>query len=206
MSEEVARSKPRRLPSRRTGFTVEATVGGQKVIFTTGEFEDGSLGEIFIQLPKADSQLSSQTCVAAIAISKGLQYGVPLEEFVESFVFIRSDPMGVVLGHPNIKMATSIWDFIFRVLGHHYLKREDLVNVQGPSELVSELYEQGVEGPRLDEAVMNALADQGTSLDQALAEMMGDAPFCKMCGHITIRDGAAYRCLNCGNSSSQPTA
>lgn len=206
MSEGLARGEHRQLPSRRKGFTVEVTVGGQIVILTTGEFDDGSLGEIFVQLPKARSELSSQTCVAAIAASKGLQYGVPLEELVDSFVFIRSEPNGVVVGHPNIKLATSIWDFIFRVLGHHYLNRDDLVNVPGSSELVAELYERGVAGPRLDEAVMEALVDQGTSLDPAIADMMGDAPFCDVCGHITIRNGAAYKCLNCGNSNVQPTA
>lgn len=204
MSAELKRGESRRLPSRRFGFTVEVTIGEQVVILNTGEFEDGTLGEIFARLPKADSLISLEVSVAAIAISKGLQHGVPLEEFVDSFVFIRSEPMGAVVGHPNIKTATSIWDFFMRVLGHHYLGRQDLVQVPGASQIVSELSSSGSSvsnGVHLDEAVMQAVTSEtGGAVDRTLTEMMGDAPFCNVCGHVTMRIGQTYKCLNCGNT------
>ncbi|MDQ2684108.1 MAG: vitamin B12-dependent ribonucleotide reductase, partial [Chloroflexota bacterium] len=119
----------RRLPARRRGFTQEARVAGQKVYLRTGEYEDGTLGEIFIDMHKEGAAFRSMINCFAIAISKGLQYGVPLEEFVETFTFTRFEPQGMVSGHPNIKMATSIIDYVFRVLGLEYLGRTDLTQV-----------------------------------------------------------------------------
>ena len=123
----------RRLPARRSGFTQEARVAGNKVFLRTGEYEDGTLGEIFIDMHKEGAAFRSMINCFAIAISKGLQYGVPLEEFVETFTFTRFEPQGMVSGHPNIKMATSIIDYVFRVLGLEYLGRTDLTQV--PPEL-----------------------------------------------------------------------
>ena len=123
----------RRLPARRSGFTQEARVAGHKVFLRTGEYEDGTLGEIFIDMHKEGAAFRSMINCFAIAVSKGLQYGVPLEEFVETFTFTRFEPQGMVTGHPNIKMATSIIDYVFRVLGLEYLGRTDLAQV--PPEL-----------------------------------------------------------------------
>ena len=122
-----------RLPARRSGFTQEARVAGNKVFLRTGEYEDGTIGEIFIDMHKEGAAFRSMINCFAIAISKGLQYGVPLEEFVETFTFTRFEPQGMVSGHPNIKMATSIIDYVFRVLGLEYLGRTDLTQV--PPEL-----------------------------------------------------------------------
>src|SRR5688572_16418265 len=134
----------RRLPGRRSGFTQEARVAGNKVFLRTGEYEDGSIGEIFIDMHKEGAAFRSMINCFAIAISKGLQYGVPLEEFVETFTFTRFEPQGMVSGHPNIKMATSIIDYVFRVLGLEYLGRTDLTQVppeleEAPSEDYSAL-------------------------------------------------------------------
>ncbi|HLL51181.1 MAG TPA: adenosylcobalamin-dependent ribonucleoside-diphosphate reductase, partial [Thermomicrobiales bacterium] len=123
----------RRLPARRSGFTQEARVAGNKVFLRTGEYEDGTIGEIFIDMHKEGAAFRSMINCFAIAISKGLQYGVPLEEFVETFTFTRFEPQGMVSGHPNIKMSTSIIDYVFRVLGLEYLGRTDLAQV--PPEL-----------------------------------------------------------------------
>lgn len=109
-------------------------MGGHKVYLRTGEYEDGTLGEIFIDMHKEGAAFRGMMNCFAVAISKGLQYGVPLEEFVDTFTFTRFAPQGMVAGHPNIKMATSILDYIFRVLGLEYLGRTDLVHVK-PSEL-----------------------------------------------------------------------
>lgn len=123
-------SKRRPLPGRRTGYTQKARVGGHKVYLRTGEYEDGALGEIFIDMHREGAAFRSLMNCFAIAISLGLQYGVPLEEFVEAFVFTRFEPNGTVMGHDNIKMSTSVIDFIFRELALSYLGRTDLVQVK----------------------------------------------------------------------------
>jgi ribonucleoside-diphosphate reductase alpha chain len=147
---------------------------------------------------------------------------VPLESYVQQFTFTRFEPQGIVEGHPNIKFGTSIIDYIFRVLGVEYLKRYDFAQVP-PKEEAAELSnptdvtaakraelapppaelpdvvpaEQATFG--FDES--DALGQgHGDPLSQQLGEMMGDAPMCDKCGHITVRNGACYRCLNCGNS------
>jgi ribonucleoside-diphosphate reductase alpha chain len=172
----------------------------------------------------------------AIAISKGLQYGVPLEEFVETFTFTRFEPQGMVSGHPNIKMATSIIDYVFRVLGLEYLGRTDLTQVPpeleeataedhaapaaGATELEPVSATAGAEpaaattrparaqtrngngsnGHASDSAAMFEATAPVSVMSAHLSAMMGDAPFCDVCGHITVRNGACYKCLNCGNS------
>jgi len=119
----------RRLPDRRTGYTQKAKIGGQTVYIRTGEYENGQLGEIFIDMHKEGAAFRSLLNSFAIAISLGLQHGVPLEEFVDAFVFTRFEPSGVVIGNDRIKMATSVIDYIFRELAVTYLGRDDLAHV-----------------------------------------------------------------------------
>jgi ribonucleoside-diphosphate reductase alpha chain len=277
----------RRLPKKRGGFTQEARVGGQKIYLRTGEYEDGGLGELFIDMHKEGAAFRSMMNCFAIAVSLGLQYGVPLEEYIDCFTFTRFEPQGVC-DHPNIKMATSIVDFIFRVLGMEYLGRTDFVQVK-PSEEdlaqkikngshahsspplkkggVQELppFAKGGEGgfktdslavEAKDSATLKAVVTPGggaavisianavqkqpvisppltggdkgegvrivattsssslsasasaaasgtvtaSSAAEHLSRMMGDAPFCDQCGHVTVRNGACYKCVNCGNS------
>ena len=116
------------LPAKRRGFTQKAKIGGQVIFLRTGEYNDNTLGEIFIDLAKEGSTLRSLMNCFAIAVSVGLQYGVPLEEFVEKFVFTKFEPAGMV-DHPNIKTTTSLVDFIFRCLAYEYMDRTDLVHV-----------------------------------------------------------------------------
>ena len=115
-----------RLPHRRKGYTQKAIVGGHKVYLRTGEYEDGRLGEIFIDMHKEGAAFRSLMNSFAIAVSIGLQYGVPLEEFVDSFTFTRFEPSGIVTGNDAIKMATSILDYLFREVAISYLDRDDL--------------------------------------------------------------------------------
>ncbi len=128
--ERVMKAERRRPPNRRKGYTQKAVVGGHKVYLRTGEFVDGQLGEIFIDMHKEGAAFRSLMNNFAIAISIGLQYGVPLEEFVESFTFTRFDPAGIVEGNDAIKMSTSILDYIFRELAVSYLGRNDLAHVE----------------------------------------------------------------------------
>jgi ribonucleoside-diphosphate reductase alpha chain len=120
----------RRLPHRRRGYTQKAIVGGHKVYLRTGEYEDGQLGELFIDMHKEGAAFRSLMNSFAIAVSLGLQYGVPLDEFVDAFVFSRFEPSGMVQGNDRIKMATSVIDYIFRELAVSYLGRTDLAHVQ----------------------------------------------------------------------------
>ncbi len=126
-------ARRRRLPDRRAGYTQKARIGNHKVYLRTGEYEDGSLGEIFIDMHKEGAAFRSMTNCFAIAISLGLQHGVPLEEFADAFVFTRFEPNGVVSGNPHIKMSTSIIDYIFRELAVTYLGRYDLAHVEPES-------------------------------------------------------------------------
>src|SRR3546814_1608150 len=120
----------RRLPQRRKGYTQKPVVGGHKVYRRTGEYEDGAVGEIFIDMHKEGAAFRSLMNNFAIAISIGLQYGVPLEEYVEAYTFTRFEPSGMVEGNDAIKMATSVLDYIFRELAISYLSRNDLAHVE----------------------------------------------------------------------------
>ncbi len=195
-----------RLPKKRRGFTQEARIGGHKVFLRTGEYEDGQLGEIFIDMHKEGAAFRSLMNSFAIAVSMGLQHGVSLAEYVDQFSFTRFEPQGPVEGHPNIKFSTSIIDYVFRVLGVEYLQRYDLAHVR-PDEANTESQTPGegngatptpVHGSAI--ASMELPARNQSALDRQLGKMMGDAPFCDNCGHITVRNGACYRCLNCGSS------
>jgi ribonucleoside-diphosphate reductase alpha chain len=172
----VARAERTRLPDRRKGYTQKATVGGHKVYLRTGEYEDGRLAEIFIDMHKEGSAFRSLMNNFAIAISLGLQYGVPLEEYVEAFTFTRFEPAGMVEGNDTIKMSTSILDYIFRELAISYLGRSDLAHVE-PADLMPDTVGKGVvaesssTGPNLREAsddtgaevaaIMQKVASQG---------------------------------------------
>jgi ribonucleoside-diphosphate reductase alpha chain len=135
LKRQLAKIVERRtLPAKRRGFTQKAKINGQAIFLRTGEYSDGTLGEIFIDLAKEGSTLRSLMNSFAIAISVGLQYGVPLEEFVEKFVFTKFEPAGMV-DHPNIKTTTSIVDFVFRALAYEYLGRTDLVHVLDKPEI-----------------------------------------------------------------------
>jgi ribonucleoside-diphosphate reductase alpha chain len=119
----------RRLPDRRAGYTQKARIGNHKIYLRTGEYQDGTLGEIFLDMHKEGAAFRSMTNCFAIAVSLGLQHGVPLEEYVDAFLFTRFEPNGVVQGNPHIKMTTSIIDYIFRELAITYLGRSDLAHV-----------------------------------------------------------------------------
>jgi len=207
-----------RLPKKRKGFTQEARIGGHKVFLRTGEYEDGSLGEIFVDMHKEGAAFRSLMNCFAISVSMGLQHGVPLDAYVRQFTFTRFEPQGIVEDHPNIKFSTSIIDYVFRVLGVEYLKQYDFAQVppkeeqeelQNPTDVAAVQRLEGAQTSEPPPAIEPAKqvtfgfddgGQQANALDQQLGEMMGDAPMCDKCGHITVRNGACYRCLNCGNS------
>ena len=215
----------RTLPAKRRGFTQKAKINGQALFLRTGEYNDGTLGEIFIDMAKEGATMRSMLNCFAIAISIGLQYGVPLEEYVEKFVFTRFEPAGMV-EHPNIKTTTSIIDFMFRSLAYEYLGRNDLVHVLDKPEVqnlgnepwdintptigdrkqeLSEVRVLGGATPQPEIKAYKAAYAPRTvanmdAVNAANKSMQGDAPACNVCGHITVRSGTCYKCLNCGNS------
>ncbi|MBT0778573.1 vitamin B12-dependent ribonucleotide reductase [Paracoccus sp. pheM1] len=128
--KEAVRSHREKLPQRRKGYTQKAIIGGHKVYLRTGEYDDGKLGEIFIDMHKEGAGFRAMMNNFAIAVSVGLQYGVPLEEFVDAFTFTRFEPAGMVQGNDSIKNATSILDYVFRELAVSYLDRTDLAHVK----------------------------------------------------------------------------
>jgi ribonucleoside-diphosphate reductase alpha chain len=143
----------RRLPDRRAGYTQKARIGNHKIYLRTGEYEDGTLGEIFLDMHKEGAAFRSMTNCFAIAVSLGLQHGVPLEEFVDAFTFTRFEPNGVVQGNPHIKMATSIIDYIFRELAITYLGRHDLAHVE-PEDLRGDALHREKKEPEFDSEVV----------------------------------------------------
>jgi ribonucleoside-diphosphate reductase alpha chain len=209
------------LSAKRRGYTIKSKVGGQAVFLRTGEYGDGTLGEIFIDMAKEGATMRSLLNCFAISISIGLQYGVPLEEFVDKFVFTRFEPAGMV-DHPNIKNATSIIDYIFRALGYEYLGREDLVHVVGNTG--QDEWDIPTEDHELSNVRITALGGQPKPSNEATAEVAlapvskfavagadsklkallgtsGDAPSCRQCGNITMRNGTCYMCPNCGTTT-----
>lgn len=204
---ELKRGEKRSLPQRRNGVTIGADIGDNKVYLRTGEYEDGELGEIFVDMFKAGASYRSLLNCFAVAVSMGLQYGVPLEEFVDKFVYTRFEPAGMV-NHSNIKNCTSVLDYVFRVLGMEYSGRTDFLHVQ-PNNQEAEMK------PDLNGSVSPSItieSDSGANgdsngnehvkngKDSSMKSMMGDAPNCDICGHITVRNANCYKCLNCGAS------
>lgn len=214
LSNIVERKK---LPNKRQGFTQKAKVGGQTIFVRTGDYADGTLGEIFIDMHKEGASFRSLMNCFSIAVSIGLQYGVPLEEYVDKFTFSRFEPSGMVEGHDNIKSATSIVDYIFRMLGFEYLNREDLVHIKPKHEPLGENKPQATVLPKVSapapesvaskQFVVNpepAVAGNSTTYKSANHQTppsLGDAPACKNCGNITVRSGTCYTCLTCGTTS-----
>lgn len=228
----LAPPRKRKMPPRRKGLTIEARVSGHKIFLRTGEYDDGRLGEIFIDMHKEGATLRSLLNCFAISVSMGLQYGVPLEAYVEKFTFTRFEPHGLV-DHPNIKTATSILDYVFRVLGMEYLGKTDFVHVKPALDDLAVYqtndarpgHESVAEGERLDSVQLGLPMEKAAiprvttpsvidekpgsaepskqlsdPLDMQFSALMGDAPMCSVCGHVTVRNGSCYRCLNCGNS------
>lgn len=217
----------KQLPGKRGGFTQKASVGGQTIFVRTGEYEDGTLGEIFVDLHKEGATLRSLMNCFSIAVSLGLQYGVPLEEYVDKFTFTRFEPAGMVTGHDNIKSATSIIDYMFRMLGFEYLGREDFIqvpatDVQRQNLAVNQKHQTApnafqnlvpvapitvpapigfmkpvVENTNTPEPTASVNVDQ----TQAYLKSFGDSPACPSCGSLTIRSGACYKCMNCGTQT-----
>jgi ribonucleoside-diphosphate reductase alpha chain len=213
------------LPSRRSGYTQKGKIGGHTVYIRTGEYNDGTLGEIFLDMHKEGAAFRSLLNSFAIAVSLGLQYGAPLEEYVDAFTFTRFEPSGMVQGHDYVKMATSVIDYIFRDLAISYLKRSDLGQIKPDDLSLTGGRENGgdegagVSGPRISRARRGGAkagggdfsgrkipAGERAGQDEAQAAQArikgyeGDP--CPVCGSFTlIRNGTCMKCDTCGGTT-----
>ncbi len=217
----------RRLPDRRKGYIQKAAVGGHKVYLHTGEYEDGELGELFIDMHKEGAAFRSLMNNFAIAVSLGLQHGVPLEEFVDAFVYTKFEPAGPVSGNDSIKSATSILDYIFRELGVSYLGRDDLAN--GDSGQFNAdglgwgkpLEDDEIDDVGLDPVLASKFISKGFSRGAAPDNLVfasfgrkrvegADRPgaegeMCPACGDLSLtRRGGMTVCDTCGAQSDRP--
>ncbi len=217
---EVPRAVRHELPHRRFGYTVKATIGGQRIYLRTGEYEDGRLGEIFIDIYKEGAAYRSIMNALAISVSLGLQYGVPLEEYVGKFLHFRFEPNGFVADHDHIRFCSSIVDYIFRDLALNYLGRTDVVQIPPKGPVPRRIGSTG--GMEVEAAApsssaqasieIKAPSDMGLSQkewddDQAMAQKVAKASgyegnACSDCGQFTmVRSGTCLRCLTCGGTS-----
>lgn len=194
----------RQLPDRRAGYTQKSRVGGHKLYLKTGEYEDGSLGEIFVDLHKEGAAYRSLMNCFCIAVSLGLQHGVPLDEFTDKFTFTRFEPYGPVQGHKRIKNATSMIDFIFRELAITYLGRDDLAHVPA-EEMPSPLDAAAEERDRLADKPVSSHVRMPSAIRSKREEAKqkgytGD--FCSECGSNRMRrSGVCEVCEECGATS-----
>jgi ribonucleoside-diphosphate reductase alpha chain len=225
----VYKAQRKRLPKRRNGYVREAYVGQHKIFLRTGEYEDGSLGEIFIDMYKEGASFKGLMNCFAVLASKALQYGVPLEELVDSFAFTRFEPAGIVQGHEAIKNATSVLDYIFRSIGYDYLDRTDFVHVKAVDEITDTNQKLEADGPStkksvdeeqsadqedlgegsIDDYIQATLPTNGGSKtlpspsESVAAVQIGyTGEQCGNCGSIRVkRNGSCTVCEDCGTTS-----
>jgi ribonucleoside-diphosphate reductase alpha chain len=201
--KEVAKARER-MPERRKGYTQKAVVGGHKVYLRTGEYSDGTLGEIFIDMHKEGAGFRAMMNNFAIAVSVGLQYGVPLEEFVDAFTFTKFEPAGMVQGNDSIKNATSILDYIFRELAVSYLDRTDLAHVKPEGASFDDL------GRGQDEGVSNfkELSENGTSKSLEVLKQISSTGYLRKRlpqELVVLQGGQTNLALDNNSVSAEPT-
>jgi ribonucleoside-diphosphate reductase alpha chain len=201
------------------GYTQKAKLGGHSIFIRTGEYDDGSLGEIFLDMHKEGAAFRSLLNSFAIAVSLGLQYGVPLDEYVDAFIFSKFEPNGMVQGHDYVKMASSVMDFIFRDLAISYLKRSDLGQIKpedlldnSPQNEVPEAKRSGAsrhirskatfkERPAKNDAGPAPVDSDAAKIVQARIKGYEGDP-CPACGSFTlVRNGTCMKCDTCGGTT-----
>ena len=203
------------LPNRRRGFTQKARIGGHKIYLHTGEYKDGSLGEIFLDMNKEGATLGGLMNCFAIAVSLGLQHGVPLGKYVDAFTFTKFEPAGMVQGSEYIKMSTSPLDYIFRELAVRYDGRNDLAHT-APVQIVDKKAGEyipeinGLPQPLEDgDVVIAESAEEYVPPAEAWAVLADEAKVkgyegeaCKSCSQFTlVRNGSCLKCITCGETS-----
>lgn len=195
----------RELPNRRCGFTQKSRIGGHKVYLRTGEYDDGTLGEIFIDMHKEGAAFRCLMNNFAIAVSLGLQHGTPLEEYTDAFTFTKFEPSGVVQGSECIKMSSSIVDYIFRELAVYYSGRDDLAHVPPahvPPAKIPEPPRFVTDRETGSEEEHIPLSKPKTSLVEEARVKGYEGEVCTSCNQFTlVRNGSCLKCITCGETS-----
>jgi ribonucleoside-diphosphate reductase alpha chain len=195
-TREKQKSQPsrRRLPDERQSITHKFSIGGHEGYITVGMFEDGTPGEVFITMSKEGSTISGLMDSFATSTSIALQYGVPLKVMVDKFSHARYEPSGFT-NNPDIPIAKSISDYIFRWLGTKFLNKEEVPAEETSDTLLS--VEPRSRGRNLTGKEMSAIERK----EKVVFEMQADSPPCHECGSIMIRSGSCYKCMQCGATS-----
>ncbi|PIE02656.1 MAG: ribonucleoside-diphosphate reductase, adenosylcobalamin-dependent [Acidobacteria bacterium] len=210
-----SRAEKEELPNRRTGYTQKVVIGGHKLYIRTGEYPDGRLGEIFLDMHREGAAFRSVMNCFAIAVSMGLQYGVPLEEFLDAFVFTKFEPSGPVAGHDHIKFADSVIDLVFREVGLTYLARTQYAHVKpekkpAPPEKNAHLDLTDLEFAQVMRSTEKELTKDGAKTSAApkktpseIARLIGyEGDACTACGNFTlVRNGTCKKCDTCGETT-----
>jgi len=177
---------PKPLPTKRSTVMRKVSIGSNKLFFGSGDFKDGTLAEIFLDIHKEGTAMRGLLNCLAIAVSVGLQWGVPLQVYVDYFADVKFEPDGVVRGYEKIKKADSIIGLVFRILGIEYLGMKEYEDVpEEDKKPVCKVCITPKEEPVDDNSVVTG----------------GDAPLCIDCGATTVRNGTCFKCLNCGSTS-----
>lgn len=180
----------RKLPPRRRGNTWEVELAGHKLFIRSGEYDNGSLGEVFLTMAKEGQTIRGLIDAFGVAISLGLQYGVPLEKFIEKFTNTNFSPAGMVLNHPTIRFASSLIDLVMRIIGVEYLKRTDLEHVHGQKEIVPVSVESALAG-----------RDSHSNASGGSTQPFGESgPPCPTCSTLMVRNASCWRCTECGTT------
>lgn len=210
---QVVKARRELLPNRRAGYTQKVVIGGHKLYVRTGEYPDGRLGEIFLDMHREGAAFRSLMNCFAIAVSLGLQYGVPLEEYLDAFVFTKFEPSGPVVGHDNIKFSDSVIDFVFRELGFNYLSRHEYAHVPPDEPIVDEVPKLDPTDLEFTEVMRRTRVEVHTSDEsQAIAKSEANRNIarlkgyegdpCPDCGNLTlIRNGTCLKCDTCGTTT-----
>ena len=205
-------SDRKNLPNRRRGFTQKARIGGHKIYLHTGEYGAGSIGEFFLDMNKEGATLGGLMNCFAIAVSLGLQHGVPLRKYVDAFTFTKFEPSGMVQGSDCIKMSTSPLDYIFRELAVRYDDRQDLAHVP-PAQIVDRKTEKyipeidglplPIEGASVPEKIPVEVTPKTTPSKAEEAKVKGyEGEACTSCSQFTlVRNGSCLKCVSCGETS-----
>lgn len=212
LEKKLVWNERKKLPAIREGLNVGAKIGEHGLIVKTGEYDDGTVGEVFIDMYKEGNPYQSAMHWLSISMSKSLQYGMPLEKLVDTYLYNFSEPSGIVLEHPYIKFCSSVMDFVAKVLAIEYLGRTDLANVpiENPLQLRSnklKLISELLKGKDVQEIVKRLNLQKKEDEKKVMQpdgrgkRTIGDGPQCRECNYPTVRTGACYTCTNCGTSS-----
>ena len=201
LERKLLRGEKKKLSAIHDGLVISADIGEHGIKVRTGEYEDGSIGEVFIDMYKEGSPFQGAMHWLAISLSKSLQYGMPLEKLIDTYLYTSSEPSGLVIGHPYIKTCSSVMDFVAKTLAIEYLGRTELANIP-PEESklrINKLKNNGI--IKTEKELQKEDVKESSPQKEKMKKTFGDGPQCRECHYPTVRTGPCYTCTNCGTTS-----